>query len=214
MNRFLKAGGIPALEFLFAKYGKGGGVKDLGGNIIDLFQFKKTREDKMETPRDEPSIPAEGAYPWATVEPEDALRKLREQITKVPPLQQLSEEDIAQATKINAPGVSRASRNVLPFFNVGSKFQKPSANIVNVFTQEAAKQYRDLGNKGDKVGFIEQFMDYGVDFDTLDDMIFAAEKIPAKFRVKVDDWPEYSNLRMGYIHAIEEALQKSIKESR
>ena len=201
MNRFLKAGVIPSREFLFAKYGKGGGDKDLGANIIDLFQFKKTREDKMETPQDAPSMPAEGAYPWATVEPEDALRKLREQTTKVSPLQQLSEEDIAQATKIN----------VLPFFDVSQKSQKPNANIVHAFMQEAAKQYRDYENKGDKVGFIEQFMDYGVDFDTLDEMIFAAEKIPAKFRAKVDDWPEYGNLRERYVQAIEKALQKKIK---
>ena len=187
MNRFMKAGPAAAREFLEAKYAKGGKVKQLGASLDDMLSRPQRGEEPgIYTMNERGQI-----VPLPGVE-------LREQVTKVSPLQQMSEEDIAAATKMSG----------MPFLKSTGKANK---KVVDVFLRDALEEWQTSGRSKEK--FIDKFMDYGVDFDELDDLIFQAEKIPANLRGKVAEgsWPAYENLRMRYYHEIEDAINRKIK---
>ena len=179
MNRFMKAGPAAAREFLEAKYAKGGKVKQLGAALDDMLSVEKIREGAMGRPQT-PGV------------------ELRERVTQVSPLQQMSEEDIAAAAKMSG----------MPFLKSTGKANK---KVIDVFLQDALEEWQTSGRSKEK--FIDKFMDYGVDFDELDDLIFQAEKIPTNLRGKVAEgsWPAYENLRMRYYHEIEDAISRKIK---
>jgi hypothetical protein len=197
MNRFMKAGPAAAREFLEAKYAKGGKVKQLGAALDDMLSVEKIREDAMGRPQ---TSKEPGMYTMnerGQIVPLPGV-ELRERVTKVSPLQQMSEEDIAAAAKMSG----------MPFLKSTGKANK---KVIDVFLQDALEEWQTSGRSKEK--FIDKFMDYGVDFDELDDLIFQAEKIPTNMRGKVAEgsWPAYENLRMRYYHEIEDAISRKIK---
>ena len=124
---------------------------------------------------------------------------LRARTAKSSPLQSISEEDISMVSGIGFPKLRSEG--------------KVNKKILQGFIDDALEEATYSKRSPDR--FIEKFMDFGLDFEDLDDVIFASEKIPPKFRKAVEqgEWPEFDNLRMGYIHEIQDGIRKALKKS-